>query len=48
MTKLGSEITVTPAMIEAGVAELRERVFGDSLSDVVESVYLMMEIERRS
>ena len=33
-------------MIEAGVAELRERAFGEDLREVVHEVYLMMEIER--
>ncbi len=41
---------ITPAMIEAGVYELRERGLDmcrpDWLSEVAEGVYRMMELER--
>lgn len=42
-----AEVEVTPEMIEEGVAELREKPFGSSLNDVVEAVYLAMEVVRR-
>lgn len=38
------KIEVTPEMIEAGVLELRERMFGEPLSRIVESVYISMVI----
>ncbi len=38
----GAEIVVTPEMIEAGVAELRERVFGECLHEVVIDVFIAM------
>jgi hypothetical protein len=42
------EIEITPAMINAGVVELREKRFGTSESEIVRDIYLMMEIERRA
>jgi hypothetical protein len=42
-----AEIEITPAMIEAGVTELRHLAYGSELSEVVEAIYLMMELERR-
>ena len=42
------EIEVTPAMVEAGVLELREKVFGMDLGEIVQSVYLAMTIEREA
>lgn len=41
-------IDITPRMVKAGVEELKRKMFGESLEGVVEDVYLMMEIERRS
>ena len=41
-------IDITPRMVKAGVEELKRKMFGESLEGVVEGVYLMMEIERRS
>lgn len=35
-------IEVTPAMIEAGVAELRERHFGEPVERIVESLFTVM------
>lgn len=39
---------ITPAMIEAGVSEMRDSCYGRELGELVESVYLAVEIERRS
>lgn len=38
----------TPAMVQAGVEELREKYFGQSLDDIVTSIYIAMEAERRA
>lgn len=40
------EIEVTPEMIEAGVAELREKCFGQSLDRVVKDVFWVMVAAR--
>jgi hypothetical protein len=37
-----TEIEITPAMIEAGVSELRDRHFGEPLSEVVIDVFIAM------
>lgn len=39
---------ITPEMIEAGVSEIQEKHFGCDLSELVESVYLAIEIARTS
>ncbi len=39
-------IEITEAMVQAGVEEMRERVFGEPLSEIVTGVYLAMEIQR--
>ena len=44
----GTEIEITPAMIEAGVLEAREKCLGEPLAGVVKAVYLAMEVERLS
>lgn len=44
----GTEIKITPEMIEAGVAELREACFGADLREVARVVYLAMAVERES
>lgn len=38
----GAQIEVTPAMVEAGVEEIREHHVGDDLGYVVESVFRAM------
>lgn len=43
-----TEVEITLEMIEAGVYELKEKAFGQGLADIVRSVYLAMETERRS
>ena len=35
-------LLVTPAMIDAGVAELREKMFGEKLPKIVEDVFYAM------
>ena len=40
-------IEITPAMIDAGIQELKSRQFSDGFDELVRSIYLMMEIERR-
>ena len=42
------EIEITPTMIQAGVDELRGKPIGLDLGEIVRSVYLMMEVDRRS
>lgn len=42
------DIVITDEMVRAGVWELRDKVFGRDLNEVVRSVYLAMEIERMS
>jgi len=45
---MGAEpLEVTPEMIDAGVATLREKEFGLSLSDIVHDIYCAMETARR-
>ena len=39
-----TQIEVTPEMIEAGYLELRERMFGEDIRDVVHSVFLAMAV----
>lgn len=41
-------IPITGQMIEAGVTELREMPYGRHLAEVVEAIYLAMELERRA
>ena len=41
-------IEITPAMVAAGVSELRDQTFALSHENLVEAIYLMMEIERRA
>jgi hypothetical protein len=41
------EIEVTPEMVVAGLAELREHHFGEDLSYMVECIYRVMASERR-
>lgn len=41
-------IEITPQMIEAGITEMRRHHHGESMCKIVEAIYLMMEIERRS
>lgn len=38
----GAGIQVTPRMIEAGVAELREKTLGEPLSEIVQDVFYVM------
>lgn len=38
---------MTPGMIRAGVDRLRDFHFGQDEADIVEAIYLIMEIERR-
>lgn len=38
------EIEVTPEMVEAGVAELREKCFGENLEEIVTDVFYAMTI----
>lgn len=40
------QIEITPEMIEAGVWRMREFSYGQSLHELVEAIYLQMEIER--
>ena len=40
-------IVITPEMIEAGVDRLEEFKYGVPYSEIVESVYLYMELEKR-
>lgn len=42
------EIEVTPAMVEAGLGELRDHRFGDDLRLVLEDVYRSMTYAKRS
>ncbi len=42
------KIEITPEMIEAGVAELRELLVGGDLSEAVSEIYMAMELERRA
>jgi hypothetical protein len=42
----GVQIEITPAMIEAGVAELRDCYLGTSLDEIAREVWLAMETER--
>ena len=44
----GALIEITPAMIEAGVSELRGRPIGGDLLDAVYEIYLAMELTRRA
>lgn len=44
----GGKIEVTKEMVAAGVEEMLERHYGADLADLVESIYLAMEIARRS
>ena len=46
--RLAQEIEVTPEMIEAGMDRLRDFRIGQRLEEIVEAVYLAMEIERAS
>lgn len=39
-------IEISPEMIRAGVVELREKCFGESLSEIVRDVYLAMALAR--
>ncbi len=41
-----SQPELTESMIEAGGRELSEATFGDSLKEIVVSVYLAMEMQR--
>lgn len=41
-------IEVTPEMIEAGVFAASEHALGLSLTDLVHSVYVAMEVERQA
>ena len=41
--QVGLETRVTPEMIEAGVAELREKMFGQPLAMIVEDIYWAMK-----
>jgi hypothetical protein len=41
------EISVTSEMIQAGFVEAREFPLGGNLRELVESIYRMMEIQRR-
>ncbi len=43
-----SPIQITPEMLREGVDTLCEHKFGEPWTNVVEAVYLMMELERRS
>ena len=45
--KCDVEIEITPEMIEAGVSRLGEFCFGQPQEEIVEALYLAMEIERR-
>ena len=47
-TEKQTVIEITPKMVEAGVEELRDQSFRTPFEEVVRSVYLMMEIERRA
>ncbi len=40
------ELEVTPEMIEAGVLELRERMFGERLEVIVRAVFVAMAVAR--
>jgi hypothetical protein len=40
------EISVTPEMVEAGMLELRERRFGESLGEIVHRVFVAMVVAR--
>jgi hypothetical protein len=42
----GREIEITPEMIAPGVARAKDFSLGASLAEVVEAVYLAMELER--
>jgi hypothetical protein len=42
------QCALTPSMVEAGVRELRERVFGEDLNLVVAAVYAAMDVARVS
>lgn len=42
-----AQIEITPAMIRAGLFEIGEFRFGCSMAELVEAIYLAMEIERR-
>lgn len=41
----GAEIEVTPAMIEAGMSELRQHMLGENLECVIEEVFRAMAYE---
>jgi hypothetical protein len=43
--RVDSNLTVTPAMIDAGVLAAREHCLGAPLSDLVTSIYLAMQLE---
>ena len=40
------DIVVTEAMIEAGVDRFKDFTFGQNIPEVIEAIYLAMEIER--
>ena len=46
--EVGDRIDVTPEMIRAGVNELRERCFGESLDDIVTDVFIVMSAAKNS
>ena len=37
---------ITPAMVEAGIYELREQQYGTPFADLVKAIYYAMEYER--
>ncbi|MEO3998552.1 hypothetical protein [Mesorhizobium sp. CAU 1732] len=41
-------IEITPEMIAAGTLELRDMRFGRRMADILEAIYLAMEIEKRA
>jgi hypothetical protein len=40
-------LEITPAMVEAGVAELRGRMFGERLSEIATDVFIAMVSARQ-
>jgi hypothetical protein len=38
----GAEIEVTPAMVDAGVFELRQKQFGQALDEIAKDVFYVM------
>lgn len=43
-----TESTLSLGMVDAGVAEMRERTFGEDLGEIVRAVYAAMEAARVS